>query len=329
MNTSIKHLKQAYYWAHFGTGDTMSQAIGRNVPRVRSQRADSAKSGPLSVIARDEQTFNDLTAAKEQIGVEVRRQLKDAVEVFQGGTQAHKKVTDMRRNLKRRLDPNYAPKGVLLKTRSSFDKSILRTSESDLKLYRALTSAKKSVKSLIVKGAKQKLFFLEKEAAILGTKIRIASAVDMDTLDPKNTKLYVIGHGIAGEAFISPTTSANDCISLSVIASGLADVGLPVTFEDVRLISCYSADAKIPAAFTPGSNPHGGIFGFSQAHAPAQVLSNEMAQHGFEAIRVTGYHGAGIRQPAGLHKLRTLEEKSPTSSAVRASTVKKVFTPQK
>lgn len=299
MNTTSDFKKQGYLWAHVGTGDMMELAIGHNVPRVRSQRLNSSKSGPLSVIASDEQTFQDLTLAKMRIAEEVELDMERAVKTHKTLMQAYKEATDMQRLFKTALDPKYVPKGVPAKPASSFDKnSLIKLSDADLECYATFVAKKKLARSVIAKKEELQLFFSGKKDAVSSTTILRTFDVGMKSLDSKNTKLYVIGHGGAGKAFIFPTPSASDRIPLRDIASGLAKAGLPAIFEDVRLTACYSADAKKPAAFTPGFDPPGstgGVFGFFQSRAPAQVLSNKMAKRGFKSLLVTGYHGAGIK----------------------------------
>lgn len=324
MDSTPKKRKKAYQWAHVGTGDMMMQAVGRNLPRIRSLKRGLTKD-LVPVIAKDEKTFQDLTHSKQDIMKEALDELTLAATTHGNAVEEYKKAKEARQQFKKMLDSDYVPKGDPSASAKPFNKNVLNgRSPRFVAAFDKAKSDKDYWKAAMAKAGDLRQTILDRYNAASTTDILRTS--DVRSPDPKETKLYILGHGQSGVNYISPTHSIADAIPLSTVASGLAGSGLKTALEDVRLFSCHSADITTPTALHPHVVSPVAPAGLS---APAQTLANALAGNGVANPRVTGYHGIGKVYPSGTTQVRRPNESSPPSSEVRASSVKKVFEPEK
>ncbi|WP_109315587.1 hypothetical protein [Pseudovibrio ascidiaceicola] len=77
----------------------------------------------------------------------------------------------------------------------------------------------------------------------------------LGNLKREEDKLYIAGHGQQGEDGITSKTGSEEKgweVAWSKdIAKQLAQGGLDKSFSDIRVTSCFSADARIPKSFAP------------------------------------------------------------------------------
>lgn len=159
---------------------------------------------------------------------------------------------------------------------------------------------------------------------------------DLASLRPQLHKLYILGHGIAGQDSLSSQDANHEYtrVTAAQLSSLLKTSGLPANFRDIRVISCHSADATRLQSFEPKVLAHN--------HRPctvkrgantqllipfAQRLTQALHQAGFKAQAVTGYHGLGFA-PAytSPHHHRILPMDKEVQ--VRSSTVRHRFLPE-
>lgn len=154
-------------------------------------------------------------------------------------------------------------------------------------------------------------------------------------------RLYIVGHGGAG---LDRIAVDGKVFSMRDVATTLKTVGVPKDIRDVRLTSCHSADVSVPPDLqTPDLGTYsrpivektrfiGITVGETVRWAPAEHLSDALAEAGFNQAVVTGYHGAGIHFD-GLrfpeHALRNPHVPTApgydANAAVRRSTVAQRF----
>ncbi|AZE50392.1 Rhs-family protein [Pseudomonas chlororaphis] len=165
-----------------------------------------------------------------------------------------------------------------------------------------------------------------------------AGGQELSKLNPANDKLYIFGHGGAGDNSLdSALTGAKKTVSATELAKQLADGGLPKDFRDFRILACYSADITEPASFNQvdldiaanNSNPSlssrarrmVGIIDQSFAQSFANALVNE----GFINPQVTGYQAEGRLYSQADHQRRAIGKPGPGQLQSRQSRVKRIF----
>lgn len=161
------------------------------------------------------------------------------------------------------------------------------------------------------------------------------SHIRMSQLSPERDKLYVLGHGHAGlDLLAAGETLAQEYITARTLAEQMKRNGLPKTFKDLRITTCYSADSMKPKSFSPEDlDKASGIFegskeGIRTLFNPlkkspplAQSISREFHRLGYENIQVTGYHGAGVTFSQDEYRTRRIEGVAD----IRRSLVKCIF----
>ena len=137
----------------------------------------------------------------------------------------------------------------------------------------------------------------------------VTNPLTLSDLDPNNSKLYILGHGDAGDDTLNSGTEHS--ISAKGLAGNLRQ--LPSNYQDLRALSCNSADK-----------------GVSDEAPFAQHLARSMgATH--PHLTVTGYRGEHMMAPdAHHHEQGNLDGKGvDPNNTVRRSTVKATFRPLK
>ncbi|MGH0001210.1 C80 family cysteine peptidase [Pseudovibrio ascidiaceicola] len=160
----------------------------------------------------------------------------------------------------------------------------------------------------------------------------------MGTLKNDESKIYVVGHGKHGSSDILDDRHASQerkALSSKEIAQQFSQGGLSKSFTDVRVVACYSADARQPASFDTAdlqsaSEPEKKktwFFGQDKVTVQsfAQSLANELKQVGFEQPEVSGYHGRTIIESKDGHRYQRLSADS--QDIVRSSELRQVFLP--
>ncbi|WP_163835287.1 hypothetical protein [Spartinivicinus ruber] len=123
-----------------------------------------------------------------------------------------------------------------------------------------------------------------------------------------DTKIYVQGHGEAASDLIS-TKNPGSAIDTSDLASRLKNGGLPLDYKDIRITSCWSADICQLTSFDKASTGMPSYAEFSDSLKPlAKSVSDAFKHKGFNQLKVTGYHGAGVvnSYEYGRHMLRVV-----------------------
>ncbi|WP_199914859.1 OspB [Pseudovibrio sp. Alg231-02] len=162
----------------------------------------------------------------------------------------------------------------------------------------------------------------------------------LGTLKNGENKIYVLGHGANGSNEISSKRSASEegyeTVSSKGLAEQLSKGGLDKSFTDIRVESCYSADATAPESFDPEELKLSSEPGFIDAPEDpeldgtkvfpfAQSLANELKSAGFESPEVAGYHGAGKAYSDDTHRYQTLH--TDDAPVARSSDVRQIFIP--
>jgi hypothetical protein len=295
--------KAAYAYAHRGEGDMFDMAMGANVPRMRKQELDPNARGPIPILPRDDEAYAALVALRKAARAHFANAYKAALTMPEE-TKAELAAVERRRKMFAAAPPG-----------EDLSKMIETNNEIEQVALQKLADAP----------AKQKeaLEFLR---AASRTIVLDPKAVPLSSLDARNTKLYVLGHGAAGEGDLASSESGGE-FSLRDVAQGLKAGGLPPDFESLRLASCNSADTRERNRFLANPPAYSGIFS-SRRTAPAQIFANELSQAGFSNPKVTGYQGEAKRCPPGSTAIQEIKNGS-SSISERRSRVAKVFTPKR
>ncbi|SFT93384.1 hypothetical protein SAMN05444141_10547 [Pseudovibrio denitrificans] len=158
------------------------------------------------------------------------------------------------------------------------------------------------------------------------------------TLKKDESKIYIVGHSSHGSDKIVDDRQGSqprNAISSKELAQRLSQGGLSKSFTDVRVVACYSADARQPASFDATDLQRASerevtktwFFGQEKVVAQpfAQSLANELKKAGFEQPEVSGYHGRTIIESKDGHRYQHLSEDS--QELIRSSELKQIFKP--
>ncbi|PVZ43783.1 RHS repeat domain-containing protein [Pseudomonas sp. CC120222-01a] len=165
---------------------------------------------------------------------------------------------------------------------------------------------------------------------IIITRYRVLGGIEIQSnengralaaLESQRSKLYIIGHALAGENIVTASASgAGGVLDTIQIAQLLVEGGLPKDFQDIRVAGCGSADAIPAASFdpavlegaaTPVIDTSKFYLGMSWEQIPgkkpvALSLAEGMRANGYMQMGVTGYHGDGLREGREGHHLRII-----------------------
>ena len=158
---------------------------------------------------------------------------------------------------------------------------------------------------------------------------------ELNKLDPANTKIYIIAHGLAGDNELTSTLNGREqTISASALARQLADGGLSKDFIDFRLLSCQSADVETPVSFQQGASSDAAPQGFFSSirermglknQSFAESFANALLNEGFKCAQVSGYHGNYIVNIGSDHQVRVINKEGRVVESARQSHVRRVF----
>lgn len=290
--------KPAFSYAHTGGNDMFELAASVNLPKIKKQTADPNARGAIPVIARDQKTFEELSAGRDShIATLTKNQQK--FDSLATDLQDHLGDLDKQQAAAEKKDPNHP--GV----------------QADLKQIGA--GQKQGRQNMAYVNASSQRLQQQIDAS-RQTSIIPPERSPLAHLDPEHSKLYILGHGAAGSADLSTDDSDKTLFSLKDVAKGLDQAGLHKDFRSFRMPSCYSADAEPNSEFLdrpPGRTRNG--------EAPAQSFANELGNHGFNKAQVKGYQGAGVMAPTGPTAERFSADRSDIA---RRSEVGAVFTPE-
>jgi hypothetical protein len=292
----------AYFYAFRGDGDMFLMAVGINLPRIRKKDIEQTARGPISIIPRDDETFTALVAERDKARLEYAEEYQQSLE---DADQARKEL------IQAGITPAQpSEQSPISGVAALLDKTPFDTMPPEQRLVVARQLANDSRDML---------------RGIRETQILDPNDVPLRKLDPQKTKLYVMGHGKAGTAFLTSSPSAG-IFSFKELAQQLRVSCLNWKFESLRLVSCDSADTDLRTAFEPDPPPSKGFW--RQRRAPAQILADKLSRVGFANPQVTGYQGRGMMLPSGSTGVQFISGSSPRVEA-RRSTVATVFTPGK
>jgi insecticidal toxin complex protein TccC len=150
-------------------------------------------------------------------------------------------------------------------------------------------------------------------------------------LSPDRNKLYIIGHGGAGQDILAADQRMeHGMITAKNLVLDLLDGGLVKSFNDIRVTACYSADATKPVSFDSATLDKSSrpvvrnkykFWDGEKTKSFAHSLRDELLSSGFSNVEVSGYHGAGVTFSQQENHTRRL----PDQSDVRRSTVRRSF----
>lgn len=162
------------------------------------------------------------------------------------------------------------------------------------------------------------------------------SSSELSKLNPEASKLYILGHGLAGsKGFFADENGEAGALTAEQVVEQLLSGGLNKQFIDFRTLACYSADTTEPKSFSEKDLHKAEKPKYSWKHKLigkkkvteqplGQYLCDALHKHGFQQPIVTGYHGAGVMF-SDKHHSRRLNKASPPANDVRASDVKTRF----
>ncbi|MGQ5525141.1 membrane-targeted effector domain-containing toxin [Chitinimonas sp. PSY-7] len=289
---------QAVIYAPFVSKDMIIQSLGMNLVRERNGKP------LLPMIAQDDQALAQLLQLKQQEEQKLR-----AFEVT-----LHKKIQELHQQFNLSMDEIRQMMGP-----ADYDEKILQAAA-----------------------------FTHQADVLQQTEIRSnAGGAELGRLRPEHDRIYIIGHGGPGRDILAADRAVTQGrVTAADVAQQLATGGLHRDFRDIRATSCYSADTRHPTSFSPPDLQRAAqaelaptpsfrnLFGlFSWGQVPrqsfAQSLSSELSRVGYSAVKVTGYHGAGVGFGGQDYNVRRLVDQQGNQSGpdVRASDVKQVFSP--
>lgn len=305
-----------YMWAEKGTGDIFQQGVGKNRTNLMKHNHQGHAGKPIyaPLLAKDMNVLQQLEAAKQAMSNETIADLKKAQGVIKGLGKGVNSLRNQKAAFKSQ-DPNYQ-KGT-----TKFDRAVL--SPADQQAFDALVAKKKTMKADLDTALKQGQHFAELKTAITETRIYNAQNIGLNSFPATTHKALILGHGQAGSPFLSTEEQGGEIFELHDVASSLKKARMPSDFKDVRLTSCYSADAQKSAA-PVHPLPQTSWWNIWSPRAPAQDFADALKSTGFANAEVTGYQGAGMTFPADPHHMRTFNGGATT---VRAKSVKHVFKP--
>lgn len=150
-------------------------------------------------------------------------------------------------------------------------------------------------------------------------------------LSPGRYKLYIIGHGGAGQDILAgDQRMEHGMITAKNLAMDLLDGGIAQLFKDIRVTACYSANATKPTSFDSAtldksSRPvNWNKYKFWESEKTksfAHTLRDELLASGFSNVEVSGYHGAGVTFSKQENHTRRL----PDQPDIRRSAVRRIF----
>ncbi|WP_298773622.1 hypothetical protein [uncultured Shewanella sp.] len=300
---SVKVQKDGIIYSPFAAEDSVKQCMGKNITRLRQGKE------AYPVIVKD----NNAKMQFENIKQQKINQYSSYVERLQ---------TSIQKNNQKILSNN----------------QINFTSNEKIQLREQIN---KNIENQIIKNQG----LLKSNLEILNTyeKLEVYSNQDshlLGKLSQGKHKLYIVAHGTAGKDTLQATLSKDSPqISSNQLAKDLKKGGLKTSFDDVRSVSCESADTRSITSFNKeelqkASQPTYN-FNFSLGFKTfksidrqpfAQELSDALGGLGYKNMKVTGYHGSGRGMPEGVNQLRVLDE-NINSESMRRSLVKQVFTP--
>jgi len=294
--TASTNKRAAYSYAYRGDGDAFAQGVSQNLPRIRKQQLDPNARGSVPLIARNIEVYNALIKAREDHLTRFGDAVQAADKALTQLGEFLPRETSRKQELAKKGpgDPQSASKLAHIQARIDL------AQERQLKWTQGKDVAKEMLN------------------AIDHTPVIHPDHSPIKDLDPRDSKLYFLGHGFANAEILSTTTSLQDKYTLGDMARGLKEDGLHPDFESFRMTSCESADTERRLGFAedPPGRTDSGV-------APAQTFANELKRVGFTDPKVTGYQGLGSRFPNGHTAERGTADKS---EVVRRSTVAKVFT---
>ncbi|MCL1125655.1 hypothetical protein [Shewanella surugensis] len=302
---SIKVQKEGVIYSPFTVEDSIIQAAGHNVTRLNQGKE------AYPVIVKDDNAKKQFENIRHQLAVKYK---KDAA-ILQEPIDKFKKIL------------------AGLPKEGSSPQETLKINELKLKLNNRIEHYTKimedSLSFRLSKGIESLQVFSNEESHVL------------ETLSAGQHKLYITGHGFHGYDSIAPTIdgSSKEHKSAETLAKELKQGGLRTGFNDVRTLSCESADARkvnsfdqkeLEEARQPVVSKFLKFLRFSSditTQLPfAQSLSNSFGNLGYKDMQVTGYHGSGQAVPGEQHHFQIIGEEASLLTA-RSSTVKHVFTP--
>lgn len=304
---SLKIEKQGMIYSPFTVQDSVMSCVGRNINRLLQGKA------LYPVIVRDDNAKMQFEQSKRQLHSDWQ------------------KVADYHNKQIEKLEVKHGDINNHLNKLKT-----LHQRYNDPTIHKLINEIEKSIQQKAIYTALCQVL----------NQLEIKSNKDdhsLEKLSTKHNKLYIIGHGLAGNAAIYSESDHEKRKYLSgfSLAQELANAGLSKNFSDFRTSACWSADSKpiysfdkqeLNEASQPIKIDKPWLFFWKtktlERHAFAQELSDSLGVMGFYNAQVTGYHGAHNTIPNGLHQIQEVESQTThTPIQARSSKVKHVFTP--
>ncbi|MGJ4953738.1 hypothetical protein [Bradyrhizobium sp. HKCCYLS20291] len=268
---SPKPQKIGSMYAHYGEGDIVDMAIYHNAQRALTNLRSKTKK-PLYdlIVGRSEQ----LRAAQETVGAMRRAYQKEFRET-------EEKIRELERQFIEelvRLPARHNPLSDEV-TKIEHETYERQMKESFLQRFHKLEIQRARLLAFLESIEETKIFGP-------GRLLRLKGGLD---------KLYILGHGSAGDPELSTKLSKSFSVDFSVgeVAKKLRELDLSDDFSDFRLLACYSADGEECSDFEESGMSTSD--GSAKPPATAQIFLDELIKAGFTEAVVCGYHQLGAQ----------------------------------
>ena len=193
------------------------------------------------------------------------------------------------------------------KAKADVDRHLVTLADFERKVSTASDEILRQTARSKVKFSREVLEVLELDHSVIRDTRFESVASTLAGLDPEKSKLYLWGHGLAGD---NRLTHETETFTTNQLVTFLIESGLRTDFKDVRSLSCYGADAVTPNSFA--FEEVSGV-----QHSFGQALLNSFRDRGFPDVVVSAYHGLVIREEIGVNQVRIGDEKRRRSAARR------------
>lgn len=278
--------KIGYIYAPMVEGDVVVQILSENLVRYRKEK-------PLRTIIVDSQSSKQVFELLVEFE---KRQMGLAMEVLEKKAAAKHNRT-VKHNVLQFLIG--ATLGGLVSGAALGPQSVITGAMGGA----ALVGGSALITSAIEQTAQTDKLQLRKQNIneylhVLGNfKIEVANSPSgFALLDSDNAKLYITGHGFAGDPALSADNVAGSMdIDAGEIATRLQAGGLLRDFVDIRVIAYYSGDSRPPSSFEVKELADAAAVDFDADPIKqpfSRALRNALKGRGFSKVKVTGYQGA-------------------------------------
>jgi hypothetical protein len=142
-------------------------------------------------------------------------------------------------------------------------------------------------------------------------------------------KVYISGHGVAGEDII---LSGSSFFTAKELVDSLEEKGILNKIKDIRLTICDSADKYAVDSLTKEgidkANNHPGLLNrifHGKKESFLEKVANEVWRRGYHDIKLSGYHGKGVFYNGEIPMTHLRSPTIPATDVVKRNTVRKTL----